>query len=259
MERREWLAERRIWVEHEYTRDAPTYDDGYDPVTPVHRRFVDRLIGTCPADGKVLDAACGTGPYMGIVLDAGRQVVGADQSAGMLARAKAKHPDVQLEHVGLQELAFQGEFDAAMCIDAMEHVPPEDWPPALRKLRQALRSNGYLYHAVEDVDRRELARVFDETKVAASGRRISRPACAVGSSGQKEVGRDSDRNQDEDDDDGDGSAAHPTPLRLHGCPHLAVVAPLFATVLTILAEFLSTVLTVLAPFLSLFTTHALTS
>jgi hypothetical protein len=48
MHRREWLAERRAAVEQDYTRDAPTYDDGYDPVTPVHLRFVARLIETCP-------------------------------------------------------------------------------------------------------------------------------------------------------------------------------------------------------------------
>ena len=166
MDRREWLAARRSAVEHDYTSDAPTYDDGYDPVTPVHRRFVDRLIGTCPDGGRILDAACGTGPYLGMVLDAGRQVLGTDQSTGMLARAKAKHPDAQLEHVGLQELAFEGEFDAAMCIDAMEHVPPEDWPRVLGNLRRALRPGGHLYLTVEEVDRRELDRVFVETKEA---------------------------------------------------------------------------------------------
>lgn len=53
-----------------------------------------------------------------------------------------------------------------MCIDAMEHVPPEDWPPVLRSLRQALRSGAYLYLTVEEVDRRELDRVFHETREA---------------------------------------------------------------------------------------------
>ena len=76
----------------------------------------------------MLDAACGTGKYFGMVLEAGRRVVGNDQSAGMLARARARFPAVPLERVGLQELAFNGEFDAVMCIDAMENVPPEDWP-----------------------------------------------------------------------------------------------------------------------------------
>jgi 2-polyprenyl-3-methyl-5-hydroxy-6-metoxy-1,4-benzoquinol methylase len=74
-------------------------------------------------------AACGTGPYVGQVLGAGRQVVGTDQSSGMLGQARSKYPKARFELVGLQERALEGEFDAVMCIDAMEHVPPEDWPP----------------------------------------------------------------------------------------------------------------------------------
>lgn len=166
MDRREWLAERRAAVEQDYTRDAPTYDDGYDPVTPIHRELVTRLIDTCPEHGRVLDAACGAGPYLGIVLDAGRQVVGTDQSGGMLAQARAKHPGVRLEQVGLQELAFDGEFDGAICTDAMEHVPPEEWPLVLTNLRRALRTGGHLYFTVEEVDRKYLDRAFAEATAA---------------------------------------------------------------------------------------------
>jgi ubiquinone/menaquinone biosynthesis C-methylase UbiE len=166
MDRREWLAERRAAVEREYTREAPTYDERYDPATPEHRRFVGRLIETCPPAGAVLDAPCGTGPYVGMVLDAGRVVVGADQSAGMLDRARAKHPSVRFEKVGLQELAFDGEFDAAMCIDAMENVPPEDWPLVLANLRRAVRSGGHVYLTVEEIDRPEIDAAFEELTAA---------------------------------------------------------------------------------------------
>ena len=166
MDRTGWLGERRAAVEADYTRDGPTYDDGYDPVTPVHRRFVERLIGLVPEGGTILDAPCGTGPYFGTILAAGRQVVGADQSAGMLERAGQKYPDVQLEHVGLQELSFEGRFHAAMCVDAMEHVPPEEWPLVLSNLRRALRRGGYLYLTVEQIDRRDLERAFDEASEA---------------------------------------------------------------------------------------------
>lgn len=162
MDRREWLAERRAAVEMDYTRDGATYDDAYDPVTAVHRRFVARLIDSCPEGGTALDAACGTGPYMGMVLVAGRQVVGTDQSAGMLARAGTKHPSARLHQIGLQELAFEKAFDAAMCIDAMEHVPPEDWPLVLANFRRALRPGGHLYLTIEEVDRQELDRAFAE-------------------------------------------------------------------------------------------------
>jgi SAM-dependent methyltransferase len=155
VDRRAWLAERRAVVERDYAGDAPTYDAGYDPVTPVHGRLVDRVIASVAPSGSLLDAACGTGPYFAAIEAAGRRVVGADQSAGMLAVAREKHPNVPLEHVGLQELAFEREFDAVMCIDAMEHVPPEEWPTVLANLHRAVRVGGLLYLTVEEVDEGE--------------------------------------------------------------------------------------------------------
>jgi 2-polyprenyl-3-methyl-5-hydroxy-6-metoxy-1,4-benzoquinol methylase len=158
VDRSQWLAARRRAVEQDYTRDAPTYDEGYDPRTPTHRRFVATLIEACPEGGTILDAACGTGPYMDMVLQAGCRVIGIDQSVGMLERARVKHPDARLERIGLQELAMEAECDAAMCVDAMEHVPPEEWPQVLANLRRAVRPGSHLYLTVEQVESAELDR-----------------------------------------------------------------------------------------------------
>jgi SAM-dependent methyltransferase len=152
IDRRDWLAERRRAVEDDYDRDASTYDAGYDPVTAMHVRFVERVIASVAPAGLILDAPCGTGPYFGRILAAGRQVVGADQSRGMLAVAHGKYPDVRLEQVGLQELPFVDEFDAIVCIDAIEHVPPEDWPTVLGNLRRAVRAEGLVYLTIEAID-----------------------------------------------------------------------------------------------------------
>jgi ubiquinone/menaquinone biosynthesis C-methylase UbiE len=154
MHRAAWLAERRAVVEADYTSDAPGYDEGYDPATPVHRRFVAQLVEAVPTGGSVLDAACGTAPYAGMVIERGRRYVGVDRSAGMLARARGKWPDADFERVGLQELAFAGGFGGVMCIDAMEHVPPEDWPGVLAGFRRALEPGGRLYLTVEQLPER---------------------------------------------------------------------------------------------------------
>jgi 2-polyprenyl-3-methyl-5-hydroxy-6-metoxy-1,4-benzoquinol methylase len=159
VDRQEWLSERRAEVEKNYTLEGPTYDS-HDPATPLHRRFVARLIETCRPGGTLLDAACGTGPYVQMVLDAGRHVVGADQSAGMLAQARTKYPIVRFEQIGLQELTFDSEFDAAMCLDAMEHVPPEDWPRVLENFVRAVQPGAHVYLTLEQVDRRVLDEAF---------------------------------------------------------------------------------------------------
>jgi ubiquinone/menaquinone biosynthesis C-methylase UbiE len=163
VDREAWLRERRQTAEERHdTIHAFTYDEQYGEIGPTHRRFVADLLERCQPGGTVLDAACGTGKYFAMVLDAGRRVVGTDQSTGMLAKARARFPAVPLERVGLQELAFDAEFDAVMCIDAMENIPPEDWPRVVGNLRRALRPGGHLYLTVEQVDDEELDREYAE-------------------------------------------------------------------------------------------------
>jgi 2-polyprenyl-3-methyl-5-hydroxy-6-metoxy-1,4-benzoquinol methylase len=164
VDRKQWLDERREAVVATYDHEASTYDAAYDPATDVHRRFVARLIETVPPGGAILDAACGTAPYAGMVLRAGIQYVGIDQSGGMLRRAAEKWPDGRFQRLGLQELTFEGAFDAVMCIDAMENVPPEDWPTVLGHLRHAASSTGHVYLTVERIGRAEIDAAFEEAK-----------------------------------------------------------------------------------------------
>ena len=165
MEREAWLRERRRVSERRFdTLHAPGYDEHWGAISPSHARFVARLIERCPPAGRILDAACGTGKYFAMVLDAGRQVVGTDQSAGMLAQARARYPEVPTERVGLQELAFDAAFDAAMCVDALENVAPEDWPLVLANLRRAVRQGGPVYLTVELPEDGQLARSFEAAR-----------------------------------------------------------------------------------------------
>ena len=149
MDRRVWLAERRAAVERDYTQDAAGYDSGLYPISDDHRRFVARVVEACPPGGVVLDIPCGTGRYFELVVGSGRRVVGADQSSGMLDQARRRGLADALEQTGLQELTHVAAFDGVLCIDAMEHVPPEDWPLVVHNLSRALRSGGRLYLSLE--------------------------------------------------------------------------------------------------------------
>jgi SAM-dependent methyltransferase len=154
VDRQAWLAERRAAVVAEYDEIADEYDSLGYPVT-LQAGFVARVAGMCPPDGMVLDAPCGTGKYFAIVAAAGRRVAGIDQSAGMLAEAAKKGIAQTLVQVGLQELRtcpeLAGAFDAVMTVDAMENVPPEDWPGVLANLRWAVRPGGPIYLTVEEL------------------------------------------------------------------------------------------------------------
>lgn len=155
MDRIAWLRERRTAVIEAYDSEAVTYDDLPYPTTS-HRLFIDRAVATTPSGGVILDAPCGTGRYFGRIRDAGRRVVGIDQSAGMLEQARRRGIAERLEQIGLQQLDFVAEFDAAITVDAMENVPPEDWPLVLRNLHRAVRPGAYLYLTVEEVNVTEI-------------------------------------------------------------------------------------------------------
>jgi SAM-dependent methyltransferase len=155
VDRRAWIGERRAAVVADYDAGAATYDEDPYP-NEVQQEWVRRLLAACPLGGVVLDAPCGTGRYFPIVAESGRQVVGIDESAGMLAQARARGVASELWHVGLQEMEFVARFDAVMTIDAMENVAPEDWPVVLANLHRALRPGGHLYLTVEEQDELDL-------------------------------------------------------------------------------------------------------
>lgn len=89
MERQKWLAERRAALVAAYDAEAATYDDQRHP-WDMQREWVARVLGLIPPGGTVLDAPCGTGKHFAMLAAVGHRVAGADQSAGMLARARAR-------------------------------------------------------------------------------------------------------------------------------------------------------------------------
>jgi ubiquinone/menaquinone biosynthesis C-methylase UbiE len=166
VDRRAWIDERRAAVMADYDAEAAAYDQNPYP-NEVQQEWVRRLLATCPSGGTVLDAPCGTGRYFPLVAESGRRVVGIDQSAGMLDQARARGIAIELQHVGLQELAFVARFDAVMTVDALENVAPEDWPLVLANLHRAMRPRGHLYLTVEEQARKHLDAAY--AKLVTSG------------------------------------------------------------------------------------------
>jgi len=159
MDRRAWLAERQAAVVASYDSAAAAYDGhGYPSAT--QRDWIARMLRLIRPGGTVLDAPCGTGRYFPMLAAAGHRVAGADQSAGMLARAAARGIAFSLELMALQDLPYVHGFDAVMTVDAMEHIPPEDWPRVLANLHRAVRPGGVVYLTVEEQDPPKIAQAF---------------------------------------------------------------------------------------------------
>jgi cyclopropane fatty-acyl-phospholipid synthase-like methyltransferase len=134
---------------------APAYNEHEYP-SDLQREWVAGVLRLIPPGGIVLDAPCGTGKYFPMVAAAGHQVAGVDQSAGMLAQARARGIAFQLEQVALQDLSHTREFDAVITVDAMENIPPEDWPLVLANLHRAVRPGGVMYLTVEEVEQADI-------------------------------------------------------------------------------------------------------
>jgi SAM-dependent methyltransferase len=144
-----WLRNLRRLDERQEDAQAGDFDAQWGEIEPTHQMFLERFLSRLPPGGRVLDAACGPGKYFPMVLASGRRLLGVDHAGAYLANATAKFPQVPTEEHDLQELAYQGEFDGVMCVDAMEFVPPEDWPVVLERFGRALRPGSWLYLTVE--------------------------------------------------------------------------------------------------------------
>jgi SAM-dependent methyltransferase len=165
MERAEWLKQMREMTEALYDHVSPEYWSKFGLYeNKTHQGYLQKFTGRIGRSGTILSAACGAGRYDGILLEAGHNVIGIDQSAGMLRRAKEHFPAARYEKMGLQEIDFLEAFDGAICMDALEHVCPEDWPGILKRLREALKPGGLLYFTVEVPDEGEVQASYERAR-----------------------------------------------------------------------------------------------
>ena len=165
MDRAEWLTQMRALSESLYDRIAPEYwiTFGFYE-NAAHLECLHKFLALVPAPGTLLSAACGAGRYDGLLLDAGHTVLGIDQSSGMLSRARERFPAARYERLGLQEMDFHESFDGAICMDAMEHIPPEDWPGIMQGFHDALKPGGLLYFTVEMPEPDTLQSSYDRAR-----------------------------------------------------------------------------------------------
>jgi 2-polyprenyl-3-methyl-5-hydroxy-6-metoxy-1,4-benzoquinol methylase len=172
MDREEWLKKVRAQTETLYDHLAPLYWDRFGFYqNELHIRFIEKFLIQLKQPGRILDAACGAGRYDGILIEAGHQVLGIDQSERMLTRAREhfpqdQFPQLKYKKLPLQELKFNQEYDGVICVDAMEHIFPEDWPAILANFNKALKLGGFLYLTVEMMEEDEVHAAFDLAKLA---------------------------------------------------------------------------------------------
>ena len=169
IERSEWLKRMRETTAAMYDLWSSVFffetdEDAANSRVEATVRYLKDLLRRIPANSTVLTAGCGEGRYDGMLLDAGYSVVGIDVSEGLLSHARKLYPAIRYEKMALNEMSFESEFEAAVCIETLEHVFPEEWPVILHGFNNALKPGGVLYFTVDTVSEEELERSYERAK-----------------------------------------------------------------------------------------------
>ncbi len=97
-----------------------------------------------PDGGKILDAGCGSGRDSKAFLDAGYDVVAFDASREMRIRA-SEYIGREVLDLRFEDISFEKEFDGIWASASLLHVPVEELPEVMGRMRKALKPGGVMY------------------------------------------------------------------------------------------------------------------
>ena len=118
--------------------------------TMMHHAYVRRAVEIVSASGarSVIEVGCGDGWNCGQLVEAGLDVVGVDWSVNGIEHARRMVPGARFYCGDITDTAFLDRFtepfDAAVYIEVIEHIPPEDCVSVLRGIRNRVTPGGTL-------------------------------------------------------------------------------------------------------------------
>ena len=110
---------------------------------PARRRLLQRILddhgGAC---GRAIDLGCGNGTFLTQLAARAESVVGVDAYRASLATARTHLPNATMIQGNACRVPLaDAQFDLAVCLDVLEHVPPA---PLLDEAHRLLRPDGRL-------------------------------------------------------------------------------------------------------------------
>ncbi len=138
---------REDWTIGFYDMDPAGYFDftyGAD-MSEERGRFTRHLA----VGSRILDLGCGTCRDTEAFMREGFAVVPADASSGMRAEVK-RRLGLDVMPLRFGEMRFDAEFDGVWASACLLHVPSEDLPDVLERIRRALVPGGVFYCSFKD-------------------------------------------------------------------------------------------------------------
>jgi SAM-dependent methyltransferase len=138
------MTDPREVVARGYDTIAERYLE-WSPLRPSgpRRAYLDRACELIPDGARVLDLGCGAGVPMARALAEGRHLTGVDISATQVELARRNVPAGTFVHADMTALAFDpASFDAVVAFYSLTHVPRDDVPPLLARIRDWIRPGG---------------------------------------------------------------------------------------------------------------------
>ena len=143
MPERRWTVDARRKVREGYDRMAERYLAARNPDDPKHVPDLEEWGRTFPPGGAALDLGCGAGVPVARWLAQRFEVTGADISGRQVELARRHVPDATFLQADMTELDFpSGSFDVVTAFWSIIHVPREEQPALVRRIRDWLRPGG---------------------------------------------------------------------------------------------------------------------
>jgi ubiquinone/menaquinone biosynthesis C-methylase UbiE len=112
---------------------------------PLERGLLDSFASLLGPGARVADVGCGPGHVTAILARHGLAAYGIDLSAGMIAVAASRYPDLEFQVASMLELEVaDGRLDGALTWYSVIHLSDEDRPRAYAELARVVRPDGWL-------------------------------------------------------------------------------------------------------------------
>jgi SAM-dependent methyltransferase len=111
---------------------------------PIDRGLLSALVELV-GDGVLADVGCGPGHVTAYLTALGAQAIGVDLSSGMVAAARASHPDLHFTVGDLLALpAVDAAWGGALCSYSIIHLDADERPRAYTELARVIKPGGWL-------------------------------------------------------------------------------------------------------------------